>query len=80
MKIIKCDRCGADISHQFGAVSGFTTKRKLAIMLIQGESLPIPEPNANSIVDLCETCDNQTYNEILVYRNESATEKSDDAD
>ena len=77
MKIIKCDRCGADISHQFGAVGGFTTKRKLAIMLIP-EELTISEPNANSIVDLCETCDNQIYNEIFVNRNESAPEKSDD--
>lgn len=79
MKIIKCDRCGADISYQFGVVGGFTTKRKLAIMLIP-EKLPISEPNANFIVDLCETCDNQIYNEIFVDRNESVPEKSDDAD
>ena len=71
MKIIKCDRCGADISNQFSAVGGFTTKRKLAIMLIP-EEFPIPEPNANAIVDLCETCDNQIYNEIFVDHNESA--------
>lgn len=79
MKIIKCDRCGADISNQFSAVGGFTTKRKLAIMLIP-EELKIPEPNGNAIVDLCETCDNQIYNEIFVDRNESAPEKSDNAD
>lgn len=79
MKIIKCDRCGADISHQFSAVGGFTTKRKLAIMRIP-EELPILEPNANAIVDLCEDCDNQIYNEIFVGRNKSAPEKSNDAD
>ena len=79
MKIVKCDRCGADISNQFSAVGGFTTKRKLAIMLIP-EELQIPEPNANAIVDLCETCDNQIYNEIFVNRNESAPEKSDNTD
>lgn len=77
MKIVKCDRCGADISYQLSAVGGFTTKRKLAIMLIPEESLSIPEPNANFIVDLCETCDNQIYNEIFVNCNESAPEKSD---
>lgn len=74
MKIIKCDRCGADITYQFSAVGGFTTKRKLAIMLIP-EEYPIPEPNANSIVDLCETCDHQIYNEIFVDRNESTQEQ-----
>lgn len=79
MKIIKCDRCGADISHQFSAVSGFTTKRKLAIMLIP-EKLQISEPNANAIVDLCENCDNQIYNEIFFDRNESASEKGSDVD
>lgn len=79
MKIIKCDRCGADISNQFSAVGGFTTKRKLAIMLIP-EELQISEPNGNAIVDLCETCDNQIYNEIFVDRNESTPEKSDNVD
>ena len=79
MKIIKCDRCGADISDQFSAVGGFTTKRKLAIMLIP-EELQISKPNANAIVDLCEACDNQIYNEIFDYRNESASEKGDDTD
>jgi hypothetical protein len=79
MKIVKCDRCGTDISNQFSAVGGFTTKRKLAIMLIP-EELQIPEPNANAIVDLCETCDNQIYNEIFVNRNESAPKKSDNVD
>lgn len=73
MKIIKCDRCGADISSQYSAAGGFTTKRKLAIMLIPDE-LQISAPNANAIVDLCETCDNQIYNDIFGGRN-----KSDDA-
>ena len=43
------------------------------------EKLQILEPNANAIVDLCETCDNQIYNEIFVDRNKSTLEKSDNA-
>lgn len=74
MKIIKCDRCGADISNQFSAVGSFTTKRKLAIMLIPDE-FQISGPNANSIVDLCETCDNEIYNEIFANHKESSLEK-----
>ncbi len=66
MRIIVCDRCGADISREGSAVGGFTTPRKLGIILIpQGDETLLSTPSTKSVVDLCKDCDNWIYNEIF---------------
>lgn len=66
MRIIKCDRCGKDISDQGSATGGFATPRKLAMMLIpQNDKNLISMPTNVPFIDLCEDCDDFIYNEIF---------------
>ena len=66
MRIIKCDRCGKDISDQGSPAGGFTIPRKLAMILIpQDNKNLLPIPTNKPYIDLCEDCDNFIYNEIF---------------